>query len=65
MSLNKSKGNMYEWITHTWNTVKGECLSGPGGGEYRIKKIGFLTWLHRILSKDKYYNAKLTLIAEE
>jgi DNA repair photolyase len=23
--LNKSKGNMYEWITHTWNTVKGEC----------------------------------------
>jgi len=25
MSLNKSKGNMYDWITHTWNTVKGEC----------------------------------------
>lgn len=25
MSLNKSKGNMYEWVTHTWNTVKGEC----------------------------------------
>lgn len=23
--LNKSKGNMYEWVTHTWNTVKGEC----------------------------------------
>lgn len=25
MSLNISKGNMYPWITHTWNTVKGEC----------------------------------------
>jgi DNA repair photolyase len=25
MGLNKSKGNMYEWITHTWNTVKGAC----------------------------------------
>jgi DNA repair photolyase len=25
MGLNKSKGNMYSWVTHTWNTVKGEC----------------------------------------
>lgn len=25
MSLNISKGNMYEFITHTWNTIKGEC----------------------------------------
>ena len=25
MPLNKTKGNMYEFITHTWNTVKGEC----------------------------------------
>ena len=25
MELNKSKGNMYEFITHTWNTIKGEC----------------------------------------
>lgn len=23
--LNVSKGNMYPWITHTWNTVKGAC----------------------------------------
>ncbi len=23
--LNKSTGNMYEFVTHTWNTVKGEC----------------------------------------
>ena len=25
MGLNKTKGNMYAFITHTWNTVKGEC----------------------------------------
>ena len=25
MAMNKSKGNMYEFVTHTWNTVKGEC----------------------------------------
>jgi hypothetical protein len=28
MPLNKSTGNMYPWITHTWNTVKGECPHG-------------------------------------
>jgi len=26
MGLNKSKGNMYEWVTHTWNAIKGKCL---------------------------------------
>jgi|SRR5665647_1040425 len=25
MALNISKGNMYDFVTHTWNTVKGEC----------------------------------------
>jgi len=25
MPLNKSKGNMYEFVTHTWNPIKGEC----------------------------------------
>jgi DNA repair photolyase len=28
MGLNKSKGNMYDFITHTWNTIKGECPHG-------------------------------------
>lgn len=28
MPLTESKGNMYSWITHTWNTVKGECPHG-------------------------------------
>lgn len=25
MALNKSKGNMYSWITHTWNPIRGKC----------------------------------------
>lgn len=25
MGLNESKGNMYDFVTHTWNTIKGEC----------------------------------------
>lgn len=25
MSLNVSKGNMYEFVTHTWNAIKGQC----------------------------------------
>lgn len=26
MGLNVSKGNMYEFVTHTWNTINGKCL---------------------------------------
>ena len=25
MALNKSKGNMFNWITHTWNPIAGHC----------------------------------------
>jgi hypothetical protein len=25
MGLNKQKGNMYPWLTHTWNAIKGKC----------------------------------------
>jgi protein gp37 len=28
MPLKKSTGNMYSWVTHTWNPVKGECPYG-------------------------------------
>ena len=28
MGLNISKGNMYDFVTHTWNTIKGECPHG-------------------------------------
>ena len=25
MTLNKQNGNMYPWVTHTWNPLIGEC----------------------------------------
>lgn len=28
MTLNESKGYMYEFITHTWNPIKGKCFHG-------------------------------------
>lgn len=28
MGMNKAKGNMYEWVTHTWNPLAGECPHG-------------------------------------
>lgn len=35
MMLNKSKGNMYPFVTHTWNTIKGKC---PHDCEYCYMK---------------------------
>jgi len=26
--LNKAKGNMYDFVTHTWNPIKGKCQHG-------------------------------------
>ena len=26
MGLNESKGNMYDFVTHTWNAIKGKCF---------------------------------------
>lgn len=38
MGLNKSKGNMYGFVTHTWNTIKGKC---PHGCSYcYMKRFG-------------------------
>ena len=33
--LNKQKGNMYPWVTHTWNPIKGKC---PHNCEYCYMK---------------------------
>ena len=36
--LNKVKGNMYSFVTHTWNTIKGRC---PHGCHYcYMKRFG-------------------------
>lgn len=40
--MNKQTGNMYPWVTHTWNPIRGEC---PHGCEYcymRRFKVGKL-----------------------
>ena len=38
MPLNLSKGNMYPFVTHTWNTIKGRC---PHGCSYcYMKRFG-------------------------
>lgn len=26
MALTKSRGNMYPFVTHTWNAIKGMCF---------------------------------------
>lgn len=26
--IKESKGNMYEFVTHTWNPIKGKCSHG-------------------------------------
>lgn len=36
MPLNKQKGNMYPWVTHTWNVIKGKC---PHDCSYCYMKI--------------------------
>jgi len=40
MSLNKSRGNMYPWITHTWNPIRGKCPHGCVYCFMRDKKVG-------------------------
>ena len=34
--LNKQKGNMYGFVTHTWNAIKGKC---PHDCEYCYMKV--------------------------
>ena len=44
MGLNESKGNMYKWVTHTWNAIKGAC---PHDCSYcYMKKWGKQSILH-------------------
>ena len=42
-----------------------DILTGPHGLKFIIKDVSRWTWLHRILSLSKYYNARLTLMAKE
>lgn len=42
--LRESKGNMYEFITHQWNPIRGECLHNCS--YCYMKKYGNLTPIH-------------------
>jgi len=43
MGLNKQKGNMYPFVTHTWNAIKGKC---PHDCSYCYMKIYCQPELH-------------------
>ena len=43
MGLNKQKGNMYPWVTHTYNVIKGKC---PHDCSYCYMKVYNLPELH-------------------
>ncbi len=43
MSLNKQKGNMYPFVTHTWNAIKGKC---PHDCSYCYMKVYTQPELH-------------------
>jgi DNA repair photolyase len=44
MGLNNSKGNMYDFVTHTFNTVKGKCFHDCG--YCYMKRWGQLKEIH-------------------
>jgi len=51
MAMNKAKGNMYPFVTHTWNPIRGRCLHDC---EYcYIKRSGAMGWTHDVKLIDK------------
>lgn len=42
MSLNKSRGQMYPWTTHTWNPIRGKCPHGCTYCFMRGRDVGAL-----------------------
>ena len=58
MGLNKQKGNMYPFVTHTWNPIRGKCphdciycyMKAYPQGEYRFVE----TELKTNLGKDNF-----------
>jgi protein gp37 len=53
MGLNKQKGNMYPWITHTWNPIRGKC---PHDCSYcymkRIPNVGELRFVEKEMNTN-------------
>jgi len=63
MTLNISKGNMYDWVTKTWNPIRGECshkCSYCYVKSSRVKKLytgkpHMVESAFRSLGKDHFY----------
>lgn len=50
--LNKQAGNMYPWITHTWNPIKGKCPHGCVYCYMKRFKVGELRLVEKELKID-------------
>ena len=59
--LNKSKGNMYPWVTHTWNPIKGKCPHKCSYCYMRFKPIGDLRLDEKCL-KDNLGSGKTIFV---
>lgn len=53
--MNKTNGNMYPWVTHTWNPLAGECLH----------KCIYCYMKRSFLGKLKKYHGEVRLIEDE
>lgn len=52
MSLNKSQGNMYPWVTHTWNPIRGKCPHGCVYCFMKGRKVGPLRLVEKALATN-------------
>jgi DNA repair photolyase len=55
MPLQKAYGNMYNWITHMWNAVLGEC---PNQCKYCYVKRTFWLQNNPMYKGEQHFNAK-------
>lgn len=56
MSLNKTNGHMYPWVTHTWNPLAGRCKHEC---KYCYMKKGFLGNLEKYEGEVELVEAEL------
>lgn len=52
MSLNKSKGNMYPWCTHTWNVITGKCFHECTYCYMKRYKLGPMKFNNKEMNRD-------------
>jgi protein gp37 len=58
MGLNKSKGQMYDWVTGTWNPLAGEC-------EYKCNYCSTKTLRRRYPVMQTKYQGEYQLVEKE